>query len=153
MATKKVSEPKPKKKMGRPTIYTEELAERILDLVATNTCGLPALCEKYPELPNQDTINEWRWKKSEFSDRYARAKMFQAELMAEELNEITSKRSFYIDAEGNQRVDTGFTAAQRLIADTVKWQAAKLAPKIYGDRTQTETTVTIKHEDALKLLE
>lgn len=139
--------------MGRPTIYSEELADRICELVATNTDGLPKLCAAHDWMPHEDTIKVWRFRNLNFSAKYTEAKRFQAELMAEQVKEIAAERAYYIDAEGNQRVDSGFIASQRLQADTVKWLASKLAPKIYGDRQTIEQTVTVKHEDALKELE
>ena len=36
------------------------------------------------------------------------------------------------------------------VADNVKWVASKLMPKVYGDRQQVDSTVTITHEDTLK---
>lgn len=124
--------------IGRPSIYTEELADRICMLVATNTCGLDALCAKYPDLPVSSTIKEWRWSKDSFSARYAKAKMYQAELMAEEIIELSKEKLMYHDAEGNQRVDSGSVASQRLQVDSAKWIAAKLAPKVYGERKVEE---------------
>lgn len=139
--------------MGRPTIYNEELADRICELVATNTNGLPKLCDAHDWMPSHDTVNKWRYRYPNFSAKYAQSKRFQAELMAEQVKEIASEKAYYIDADGNQKVDPGFIASQRLQADTVKWLASKLAPKIYGDRQTIEQTVTVKHEDALKELE
>ena len=138
---------------GRPTIYTDELANRICELVATNTDGLPKLCAAYDWMPGDETIRIWRFRNLEFAGKYAQAKRFQAELMAEQVKEIAAEKAYYIDADGNQRIDAGFVASQRLQADTVKWLASKLAPKIYGDRQTIEQTVTVKHEDALKELE
>jgi len=138
---------------GRPTIYTNELANRICELVATHTDGLPKLCAAYDWMPGEETIRIWRFRNLEFAGKYAQAKRFQAELMAEQVKEIASEKSYYIDEDGNQRIDAGFIASQRLQADTVKWLASKLAPKIYGERQTIEQTVTVKHEDALKELE
>lgn len=137
---------------GRPTLYNQEIAKRICDLVATHTCGIDVLCATYKDLPDPSTILDWRWKHDEFSRDYARSKMNQAELMAEDLNKTCEVPTF-IDSDGIERVDTGRVALQRLKADAIKWQATKLAPKIYGDKVTQETTVTIKHEDALKELE
>src|SRR5690242_20081935 len=77
------------KKMGRPTIYTKELADFICKKIATHSIGLKKLCEMYPELPNKDTINEWRWQHDDFSVQYAKAKMMQAEINAEDCLEIS----------------------------------------------------------------
>lgn len=144
---------KPRKKMGRPTKYCEEMVEAICFRVATNMGGLKKLCEQFPELPEESTVQEWRYKYTDFSVRYAQAKMKQAELMAESLNDLTENVEPYIDEFGNKKVDSGMVAWRRLQADTIKWQATKLAPKIYGDRQQIDTNVKITHEDALKALE
>jgi hypothetical protein len=125
-------------KLGRPTKYTDELAKLICQRVATCTEGLAYLYDKYDDMPHSDTIRVWRWEKPSFSAMYAQAKMFQAELMAEEIMQMSKEKLIYRDSEGNDRVDSGYTACQRLQVDSAKWIASKLAPKIYGDRKQSE---------------
>lgn len=127
-----------KEPFGRPTIYTQELADYICRLVATNTCGLTKLCETFDGMPDSTTINAWRFEKPDFSRQYAQAKMFQAELLAENVIELSAQKAYYIDAQGNERVDTGFIQSQALQVNTVKWHASKLAPKIYGDKSVVE---------------
>lgn len=138
---------------GRPSSCTKELMELICERVATHTVGLDTLCEMYDDMPHRTTINVWRYRDPEFSSLYARAKIIQADLMVEELNSIASSKMHYIDAEGNNRVDTGHVASQRLMTDTIKWQATKLARKVYGDAAKVENTIVVKHEDSLKELE
>ena len=140
-------------KIGRPTLYTDELADRICELVATHTCGLPKLCEMYPDLPNVDTIKEYRYKYPLFSAKYNTAKRFQAELMAEEINDIIENTEQYMfhDEHGNKRLDSGVLGLTRLKIDARRWHASKLAPKLYGDRTQVDATVN--HETTIKELE
>ena len=76
------------KKMGRPTIYSEELADFICEKVATHGMSLKQICKMYPEMPNHDTVFVWRWRYPDFSDRYLAAKRTQAELMYEDCIEI-----------------------------------------------------------------
>lgn len=144
---------KPKNKKGRPTIYCPEIVERILFLVATEPCGLKQLCERFPELPNHDTIKEWRYKYEDFSARYAKSKAMQVEFMAEDIHDIVNDVEPYFDEHGNKRIDSGTVQWRRLQADTLKWQATKLVPKLYGERQQVQTSVTVKHEDAITDLE
>ena len=127
---------------GRPSTYTHQMGDRICELVATNTCGLDELCEKYPELPVESTVRLWRFRHADFSTKYAQAKMFQAELLAEQIHKISNNPLMYHDAEGNERVDSGSVALARLRVDSIKWHASKLAPKIYGDRQVIEQTTT-----------
>lgn len=138
---------------GRPTKYTEELANRICEIVATNPEGLPTLCKKFPELPTSETIRVWRWTKQDFSVKYTEAKRFQAEIMAESIEEIIedTKQYTYYDENNVKKLDAGMLGLARLTVDSRKWHASKLAPKIYGDKQHIETTV--KHEEQLKDLE
>ena len=128
-----------KEPFGRPTLLTVEMSKRICDLVATHDMGLPRLCEKFPELPEHQTINRWRREHAYFSANYAQAKMEQAELMAESIDDIASglNEYYYRDKEtGAAKIDSGLVAHARLLIDSRKWLASKLAPKIYGDRAQ-----------------
>lgn len=135
---------------GRPTKYTPELVDRICQIVATHPVGLPKICKMFPDLPHPDTIRCWRWEKTEFSARYAEAKRFQAEIMAESLEDITDDLLdfSYEDEDGVRRIDSGMVARARIIADSRKWTASKLAPKIYGDKQQVEQVTS--ENDQLK---
>lgn len=129
---------------GRPTIYTPELAERICELVAINPMGLPRLCSKYSEIPHYDTIKAWRRSRPEFSSKYAEAKQFQAEILAESIEDVCDELDLctFVDEHGNKRIDSGLVAQARLKVDSRKWTASKLAPKIYGDRKELEQVQT-----------
>ncbi len=133
------------KKMGRPSKYSEELANRICELVATNPIGLPKLCMKYPELPEPITIREWRWSKPDFSAKYVEAKRFQSEIMAESIEDVIDDLDPYVyqDEKGVTRLDAGLLMKARLTVDSRKWTAAKLAPKIYGDKTALDQSIEI----------
>lgn len=127
---------KPSKPNGRPPIeLTQELADRICDLVASHTCGLERLCNMYPDIPSKFTINLWRLKNESFSSQYARAKLKQAELLAEECLEISDDSSGdkRINPDGFEGMNSEFVARSRLRVDTRKWLASKLLPKQYGD--------------------
>ncbi len=142
-------------KVGRKSIYTTELAELICERVATHSVGLPTLCKMFDDMPDDVTIGEWRYKNAEFAGMYARAKQRQVELLVDEIITISddSSEDDSVDLDGNMFVNNVRVTRAKLRIDTRKWLAAKLAPRLYGDKIQTETTVTIKHEDALKELE
>ena len=139
-----------KKKLGRPCGYTDAIADEICEVVATTTYSIEQMCKERDHWPSLDTIKRWRYKYPKFQANYACAKVFQAELLAEELLKVSSEKAYYTDQFGNQRVDSGFVQSQRLLADSIKWQASKLAQKVYGDKTQNESIVTVKHEELLK---
>lgn len=78
---------------GRPTKYSPELARLICERISVSTENLRVICKKYDDMPTSETIRVWRWDKPEFSALYAQAKMFQAEIMAEDILDISDDSS------------------------------------------------------------
>ncbi len=136
--------PEDKVKTGRPTKYCEEIAALICERVATHTCGLERLCSMYDDLPVKSTVNLWRFNDPEFSARYARAKMFQADLLAEECLEIAddSAHDTISNKDGYDACDNEWVNRCRLRIDTRKWLAAKLLPKQYGVHADDKKSVS-----------
>ncbi len=140
--------------MGRPTKYTQTLADLICARIATHDIGLARLSAKYDDMPSKDTVNEWRFKYPDFSAKYARAKLLQADLLAESIDDIASESLTFTDTDGNTRHDAGFIADKRLRIDTRKWLASKLLPRAYGERVQHDATINVvSHEQSLAALE
>jgi len=131
----KRKEPTAKKKTGRPTDYTPELAALICQRVATTTLGLERMCAMHEDLPVKSTVNLWRYKYPEFSALYAQAKLAQADLLAEEILEIaddTSHDTKVNPETGEEYLNSEFVARSRLRIDSRKWLASKLLPRQYG---------------------
>lgn len=130
------------KERGRPCKYTPDLGDFICNIIATTSTGLPKICEMYDFLPWSSTVRKWRLEYADFSAKYARAKLAQADILAEECLEIADSST----AENYN--------ADRLRIDTRKWLASKLLPKQYGDKLlleeKTEENVRLK-EELLKL--
>ena len=139
------------KKTGRPTKFNKEMADLICRKVATTTDGLRKICARSPELPTSETILEWRLDYPEFSSQYAEAKRIQADLLAEEIMDISDDDSQdeVIDQNGNVKMNSEYVQRSRLRVDSRKWIAAKLMPKVYGDKIQNEVVMRT-HEDVLK---
>ena len=136
---------------GRPTDYTPEFGKLICERVAINPVGYSTLRQLYPDMPNLTTIRAWRLSIPEFSTRYLEAKQFQAQLLVEEIDDLLpSEVRFYVDDKGNERIDAPSAAMIIAKINNRKWMAARLAPKIYGDKQHNDTTITVKHEESLK---
>lgn len=125
---------------GRPSIYTQELAKKICDAVATNPLSIGRICKKYPEFPHVDTVFTWKREKPEFSEMYAQAKRDQIEVLVDQILDISDDTSedYYVNNKGEDVFDSEHVQRARLKIDTRKWYAAKLAPRIYGDKSLAE---------------
>jgi hypothetical protein len=80
---------------------------------------------------------DWVDSSPELAERYARAKQLQAELLAAEIVAIADESEVVAQYQGEQvKLDLSPTAIQRnrLRVDARKWVAAKLLPKVYGDK-------------------
>ena len=124
---------------GRPTKYSDELAEIICERVATHRHGLKKICAMYHDMPDHTTITLWRIKHKEFSTQYLAAKKSQIDLVIEELDEVMDENlRFYTDEKGNERIDSPSATIAIAKANNKKWFASKLAPQLYGDTKKEE---------------
>jgi hypothetical protein len=143
---------KPKHAGGRPSDYTKEKGQLICERIATHDIGLPRLCKMYSDMPDEKTIQRWRYQFEEFRLKYAQAKMIQADLLAEQCLEISddARQDVRVTEDGKTMIDSEFVARSRLRVDTRKWLASKLMPKQYGDKLlleqKTEENEQLKEE-------
>ena len=138
---------KVKKKVGRPSTYNKELAEKICARVAKGE-WLHKM-EHTQGLPCEDTLYEWLRRHSEFSEMYARAREDRTDRLVQEAVEISDNMendTLFIEsddksgASAKEVCNHEWIARSRLRVDTRKWLAAKLAPKKYGEQQKVELT-------------
>ena len=107
------------KKKGRPSKYTNALAERICERIAAGESV--RTISKDSDMPEATTIHQWViLDRNGFSKHYAQAKAIGAEQCVDEMEEIARTE------EDVQRA--------KLIIDTRKWSLSKQIPKKYGDK-------------------
>jgi hypothetical protein len=148
MAAKKANlSPKP---LGRPSDYCDKVAAEVCHMISISNKGLQKICNENPHLPGASTIYHWLTKYPIFQEQYAQAKRRQIEVFIDDIADLANTDHVYLDEQGIERYDYGIL---RIKIDSRKWLASKLVPKVYGERQITESTVTIKHEDALGELE
>jgi len=117
--------------VGRPTIYSDEIAEKICDRLASGE-SMVQICRD-EEMPGLRTVMRWAALNADFGTEYARAREAQAEVMDDKI--MTTA-----EVAGDD------PAAARVKIDAYKWRAAKLAPKRFGDST------TLKGDPSAPLL-
>ena len=114
---------KPKNKGGRPTIYTQALADEICERLAHGETLRKMVLDEH--MPPAGTIYRWLDSNESFRDQYAQARVRQADYYAEMI------------------IDESFGAHDasigRLRMDALKWASSKIAPKKYGDKIELES--------------
>lgn len=115
-----------KRKTGRPTDYTKDMADKICEKIA-NGRSLRSICAE-DGMPPMKTIYRWLEANEEFRHQYARARDKQADYFAEEIIEIAD----------NAEAESAAVSKAKLQIDARKWAASKIAPKKYGDKTELD---------------
>ena len=118
-------------KVGRPTIYSQELATEICQQLA-NGMSLRKICEQ-ESMPAIDSVRRWLIDedKPEFQAQYAHAREEQADFYADAIIE-----------EADKAIDKDSAAAAKVKVDARKWVASKLKPKRYGDKLDLDANIT-----------
>jgi hypothetical protein len=127
---------------GRPTKYSDKLAETFIDNYLLEGGTLEKACDSV----GISFVTFWRWTESnpEFSNMYARARKLKASKMFEEIVKISDDltRDKFVDERGDERPDHAAIARARLRVDTRKWIMSKVLPKLYGDDILPESEKT-----------
>lgn len=125
----KAKKPAAPAKPGRPSSYSDAVADVICARVAGGE-ALYKICQE-PEMPCLTAVYSWLRRNEAFAQNYARAKEDLADTMASRIQAIVEEAPA-VSMDG--KVDSGWVQYQRLKVDTLKWQAGKLKPKVYGDK-------------------
>lgn len=125
------------KKVGRPEIWSQELADRVCEKIAQGY-SMRTVCAP-DDMPAISTLFKWLREKPEFTQQYARATEERTEAMAEDILDIADDGSndLMTIQKGDQTYEVEnreVTNRSRLRVDTRKWLMSKMKPKKYGDK-------------------
>jgi hypothetical protein len=121
-----------KRKQGHPTTFTQEMADRVCETIATHTEGLDKLHKKYDWFPQKQILFQWMFKQKAFYYQYLEARALQAHILSEQALEMANNIPTYTDVRGNEKIDPGMLGRERFRYECIKWHASKLAPKVFG---------------------
>lgn len=122
------------KKIGRPTLYSPDIAEGLLNWLADGK-SLRKYCDQ-PGTPNKATVLRWLASNRDFSDQYARAREAGADSHLDDIVDIA-------DTDPDPK-------RARVRIDARKWVASKLAPRKYGDRLDLSVEEKPKNRQELQ---
>lgn len=156
-----VDEPKP---MGRPSTYSHEVATAICESLLDGK-GLQQICSA-DDMPSGVTVYRWLESNPDFRARYSRAREGLMDFYAELILKIAFDESgdILIDQDGDKSKTVANHAKvqrDRLKVDSLKWTAARLFPKRYGDKmellapTETEQgsqTLAVKWQSPVRVV-
>ncbi len=118
---------------------TPELMDEICLGISTSPYMLEELCAENPHWPTAKHIYATRILDPLFGEKFMRAKQAQIEVLVTHAFNIARNKDIYLhDNEGNMSGDHAILNARKMEVDLIKWLAAKLAPKIYGDKIMTD---------------
>lgn len=129
---------------GRPSDYTQELADEICHKLSEGT-SLRKICLAN-DMPCKSTVFRWLRTNQSFLDQYTRAKQESADAHSEMVIDATE-----VEPERGEdgKIDASWVNLQRLKVDARKWTASKLNPKKYGDKQFTEHSGTLSLEQLM----
>ena len=127
------SEKRPK---GRPSDYTQELADEICERLSEGQ-SLRTVCSD-DKMPSRKTVFSWMRKHPDFLNQYARAKQEAADALAEEILDISDDAEAAIKGTAEKK-SSAMAQAYRLRVDTRKFIMAKMKPKKYGEKIDLTT--------------
>lgn len=121
------------KPRGRPSLYTPELADEILERLEEGE-GLAAICDR-EGMPSRGAVRGWIAADYQgFSARYARARDQGLEALADEILQLSD----------DVPQDRDAVAKAKLQVDSRRWLLSKLLPAVYGDRLELAGEVGLK---------
>ncbi|SCB16478.1 hypothetical protein [Rhizobium hainanense] len=129
---------------GRPSDFTPVVADAICERLADGE-SLKSICTS-DGMPHRATVFRWLGAHADFRDSYARAREAQADALFDEILDIANTpitgEKTKVDKNGNviEMTKADMIDHRRLQIDARKWIAAKLRPKVYGDKLDVDVT-------------
>ena len=136
-----------KSNAGRPTDYTEDLADEICSRISEGR-SVHSIC-KDKDMPSRPTFYKWLADHDQFLNKYNAATEQRADFHFDEM----------LDIADSVEPETAEVSKAKLQIDTRKWIVARMRPRKYGDNPQEEdgesdnaqpVQVTVNVRDARK---
>jgi hypothetical protein len=130
--------------------FTSDIAKRICEELAKGR-SMYNICKKEKWAPDYKTVFSWLYdarldgsaaELKEFLHNYARAREAWADAVFEDIIELSDGAIKII--KGKDPSDSARVNAVRTQIDTRKWALARMSPKKYAEKNQTEHTGDLK---------
>jgi hypothetical protein len=133
--------------MGMPSTFTTDMADQIC-MKLVSGMSLRKICD-LDGMPSTFTVLKWLEKYPEFATQYAHARELQADAYFDEIRDTIDQDPGMVEVttqfSSHSHVDSGEVQHRKLKVDALKWMAAKLRPKKYGESTTLQAEVNHQH--------
>jgi hypothetical protein len=116
-----------RRRVGRPSTYTEDMADALVDLMIEGQ-DIVMACENLGL--NRGSVYRWMDQHPDFESRCARAREGMTEKRIHDLRQRIKDARVSGEDPAFLRVEVSFE----------QWNAERIAPKLYGNRVKTEVT-------------
>lgn len=127
--------------VGRPSTYSEKVSQELCDRLIQGK-SITAVCD-CEDMPAITTVFRWLQDNETFREKYSRARDLQADVFAAQTIDIADEALIGVKTvnsvkDGLKTYTGDNTERSRLMIESRKWTAAKIAPLRYGERIQTQ---------------
>lgn len=123
---------------GRPTNYSEALADMICEAIACTPRGLEHVCAS-DDMPAASTVYKWLARYPEFVEKYLRAREAQSHLVMDQVLDIADDgTNDFVMTDDGPVLDRDHIQRSKLRVETRFRLAGKLNPKKYGDKAEID---------------
>jgi hypothetical protein len=127
-------------KRGRPTVFTQEIADTICRRMMQGETLRQIVRDE--AMPCRSSVHNWLATNKAFMDQYAKARELQADTIFDEMFDIADDGSndWMLKKSGDDEIEVlnhEHVQRSRLRIDTRKWALARMAPKKYGEKLET----------------
>lgn len=140
--------------MGRPTLYSDELADKMCQVISEHAESDEDLCKMYDFFPSYRAFCNWLTKHPYMMQLYSRAKQTQVERRLDKIQTRIDDHSDDFVKDDNGRLYANNVKAQllRINAGFNQWRAAKLLANVYGDKVVEDKVNDVRRDlDEMKL--
>lgn len=121
---------------GRPSTYSEEMADKVCAAIASTARGLAHICAA-DDMPSAGTVYGWLGRHPEFIEKYLRAREIQSHLVMDQVLDIADDgTNDYVMTDDGPSLDRDHIQRSKLRVETRFRLAGKLNPKRYGDKAE-----------------
>ncbi len=124
-----------KRGKGRPTLYTDDLADMMCQIIRTHHESDEDLCNLYDFFPPYRTFCTWKDTYPHFQQAYKRAKDLQLEVCLDNLQkELDNESKDFTEFNNRLYANNGRSNRLRCKVGHLQWRAAVVNPEKYGNK-------------------